>query len=66
MNVIATIEPGARRASRASVDAVASLVMYIDTPLDDTKAGAAASKPALSSSAHQSSSDSKSTGTRRR
>ena len=38
MNVIATIEPGAIAASRRSVVAVAALVMYIDTPLDDTSA----------------------------
>lgn len=64
MNVITTIERGAVRARRSSVAAVAALVMYIETPLDDTSALAVASKPASASAAHQSSSDSKSTGTR--
>ena len=62
---MATIEPGAIAASRRSVAAVAALVMYIETPLDDTSALAVVSKPASSSACHQSSSASKSTGIRR-
>ena len=65
MKVITTTEPVAIVASRRSVAAVASLVMYIDTPLDDTTARAASSKPASTSAVHQSASASKSTGTRR-
>ena len=60
---MASVEPGASRASWRSVAAVASLVRYMVTPVETTTAGWPRIEAGRRSCSHQSPPASKSTGT---